>query len=81
MRVASHLTFLRGCQRLEDFIPAPCRKGFQLKQLLADIHLGIPGQLADLLNLLFKLNQGFLEIKQRASGHGRTRNEGQAVTA
>ena len=41
-------------------------------QLLGDIHLGIPGELADLLDLLLQLHQGFLEFEQGATGH----NEG-----
>ena len=69
--VAGHLDFLGRGEAAEDLDPSPGRQGFQLVQLLADVHLGILGQLADLLDLLLQFHQGFFELQQWTAGHKR----------
>ena len=69
--VAGYLDFLGRAEVAEDFDPPAGRQGFQLVQLLADVHLGVLGQLADLLDLLLQFHQGFFELQQWAAGHKR----------
>jgi hypothetical protein len=67
--VAGHLDLLGRGQRGKDLTAPAGGQGFELQQLLADIHLGIAGQLADLLDLLLELHQGLFKLEQGASGH------------
>ena len=70
MGMPRHLNLLSGRQVLEDLLTASGRQRLQLMQLLADINFRIPGELADLLDLLLQLHQGLLEFEQGATGHG-----------
>jgi hypothetical protein len=70
MGVSSHLNFLSRCEPLENLLTAAFSQGFELEQLLTDVHLGIAGQLADLIDLLLQLHQRLFKLEQGASGHG-----------
>jgi len=52
MGVPSNLDLLGRRQILKNLMATSCRQRFQLMQLLGDVNLGIPGKLADLLDLL-----------------------------
>ena len=68
--VAGHLDLLGGRQGIEDVFATSGGQGLELQQLLTHIHLRVASQLADLLDLLFELNEGFFELQQGAAGHG-----------
>ena len=80
MRVAGHLNLLGRRQPLENLLTTTGGQGLQLMQLLTDIHLGIPGELTNLFDLLLQFNQRLLEFQEGTARHGvgiRRRRPGQ----
>ena len=79
--MAGDLNLLSGRQPLKNLLTPTGGEGLQLLQLLRDINFRIPGQLADLLNLLLQLDERFFELKQGGDGAWLWLFEGQAAVA
>ena len=63
MRVAGYLNLLSRGQPLEDLLTTAGCQRLQLMELLTDIHLGIPGELTNLFDLLLQFNQRLLKFQ------------------